>query len=214
MKMRTVGEVLQAERLSRKVSLVDLAAQSRIKVDLLKALEANNFAALPAAVFVKGYIRAYARLLGFDYRPVTALLRRDFKESARGQLVPREFVKTSLRRGRWLTPMRFVAVSLALSLVIIFGYVAWQWRAVSLPPMLVITTPVESAVVAARVEVKGLTQPDNIVVVNDEPVAIRPDGSFVTEVILPTEGLATLKVSATDRKGKQTTKDRTVMVKF
>jgi len=214
MKTRSVGEVLQAERLAQKMSLTDLAALSRVKVDLLKALEANNFEALPAAVFVKGYIRAYARLLGFDYRPVVALLRRDFKESARGQLIPREFVKSSLRRGRWLTPIRFIALSLIVSLVIIFSYVAWQWRAVSLPPMLVITNPQESAVVAPKLLVRGITQPDNVVAINDEPVAIRPDGSFVTEIIIPTEGLATLKIKVTDRKGRQTVKERTVTVKY
>lgn len=214
MKMRTVGEVLQAERLAQKISLTQLSALSRIKVDLLMALEANEFGALPAAVFVKGYIRAYARILDFDYQPVTALLRRDFKESAKGQLVSREFVKSSLRRGQWLTPIRFIALSAVLSLVIIFSYLAWQWQMVALPPMLVITAPSESAIVASKLVVKGMTQPDNIVVVNEEPVAIRPDGSFETEIVLPAEGLATLKITATDRKGKQTLKERTVTVKY
>ncbi|HCC84318.1 MAG TPA: hypothetical protein DEP87_01420 [Candidatus Pacebacteria bacterium] len=214
MKTRTVGEVLQSERINQKISLETLATQSRIKLVLLEALEANEFTKLPAAVYVKGYIKAYARLLGFDSQPVVALLRRDFKESARGQLVPREFLKPTLRRRPLFTPMRFLAVSLIAGLLTVFGYVAWQWRGLSQPPLLVVTQPVESAQVAAKVTVKGLTQPDNVVWVQDQPVALKPDGSFTTDLVLPVEGLVTIKISATNRRGQQTIKERTVVVKY
>lgn len=214
MKTRRVGEVLQAERQAQDVSLESLAAQTRIKVTLLEALENNDFEALPAAVFVKGYIRAYARVLGFDQKPVIALLRRDFKESARGQLIPREFLKPSHRRQAWLTPFRLMAAGLSLAAVVVLGYVGLQMRALSQPPLLVVTQPAESAVVAPKVTVRGMTQPENMVWVQDQPVALRPDGSFTTEVVLPTEGLATIKVVTSDRKGKQTLKERTVLVKY
>lgn len=214
MKTRRVGEVLQAERQAHDVSLESLAAQTRIKVTLLKALENNEFDALPAAVFVKGYIRAYARVLGFDERPVIALLRRDFKESARGHLIPREFLKLSHRRQPWLTPFRLVAAGLSLAAVVVLGYVGFQMRALSQPPLLVVTQPTESAVVAPKVTVRGMTQPENMVWVQDQPVALKSDGSFTTEVVLPTEGLATIKVVTSDRKGKQTLKERTVLVKY
>lgn len=214
MKTRRVGEVLQAERQAQDVSLESLAAQTRIKVSLLEALEDNRFEELPAAVFVKGYIRAYARVLGFDEKPVIALLRRDFKESARGQLIPREFLKPSHRRKPWLTPFRLMAVGFSVSALVVLSYVGWQMRSLSRPPELVVTEPTESATVAPKVTVRGLTQPENMVWVQDQPVAIRPDGSFATELVLPTEGLATIKVVTTDRKGKQTEKNRTVLVKY
>ena len=214
MKTRRVGEVLQAERQAHDVSLESLAAQTRIKVYLLEALENNDFEALPAAVFVKGYIRAYARVLGFDEKPVIALLRRDFKVSARGQLIPREFLKQSHRRQAWLTPFRLTAAGLSLAALVVLGYVGLQMRALSQPPLLVVTQPTESAVVAPKVTVRGMTQPENMVWVQDQPVALRPDGSFTTEVVLPTEGLATIKVVTSDRKGKQTLKERTVLVKY
>lgn len=214
MKTKTVGEVLRAERESRRVSLEWLAGKSRIRENLLTALEDNRFDELPAAVFVKSYIRAYGRLLGFDHVPVVALLRRDFRESARGQLVPREFLKPALRRQPWLTPVRLAVFTLGMIFVVVFGYLSLQWRAVTQPPTLVVTQPTESAVVAAKLVVKGLTNPESIVLVNDQPVALQADGSFATEIVLPTEGLATLKITATDRKGKQTIKERTVMVKY
>jgi cytoskeleton protein RodZ len=214
MKTRTVGELLRAERENRQVSLDLLSTKSRIKLSLLEALEANQFELLPAAVFVKGYIKAYGRLLGFDHRPVVALLRRDFKESARGQLIPREFLTPVLRRRQFMTPFRLLVIGFILFFAVLFGYLAWQWQLVNRPPQLVITEPAVSATVAAQVVVKGLAQPDTVVLVNDLPVSLKPDGSFAAEIVLPTEGLATIKVTVTDRKGKQTTKERLVMVKY
>ena len=84
---KTVGELLQHEREQRHMSRTELAQKIRVKEQFLLALEENRFADLPAAVFVKGYIKGYARVLGFDPEPMLALLRRDFQESAKGKLI-------------------------------------------------------------------------------------------------------------------------------
>ena len=62
----TFGEELRRERLIRGVSLEEISAATKISVRLLTALEASDVRKLPAPVFTRGFIRAYARHLGLD----------------------------------------------------------------------------------------------------------------------------------------------------
>ena len=60
------GEELKRHRLLREVSLESIAAATKISVRHLQALERGDFAKLPAPVFTRGFIRAYAGFLGLD----------------------------------------------------------------------------------------------------------------------------------------------------
>lgn len=214
MKTKSIGEMLREERQLRRLSLEDMAARTRIRQEYLQALENNQFSSLPAATFVKGYIRAYAQLLGFDEQPLIALLRRDFKESAKGRLVPREFIHPLLKRRTSWTPVTAVVMVAAAIFVTLLSYVGFQWYQFNKPPQLAVTAPAEDAVVAAQVVVEGTTDPEAVLLVNAQPVSLKQDGSFSTEVFIPREGLASVTVEAKDRRGKSTVVQRTVTVKY
>jgi cytoskeletal protein RodZ len=64
--MGTFGRQLRRERENRGLRLIDVSRKTRVGVHHLAALEHEDFAALPDAVFVKGYLRAYAECLGLD----------------------------------------------------------------------------------------------------------------------------------------------------
>ncbi len=214
MKTRTIGEILQEEREFHRFSIDDLAKRTRIRKEYLVLLENNEFEKLPAATFVKGYIRTYGQVFGFDYKPLLALLRRDFKESARGQLVPREFLKPVLKRKTFWTPITTAILVLAALFLSFVVYVGVGWYNLQKPPSLEVTVPSENAEVAAQVIVEGKTLPDAVVSVNAQPVALQVDGSFKTEVFLSREGINTITIKATDRRGKSNTVQRTVRVKY
>jgi cytoskeletal protein RodZ len=215
MKTKTIGEILREERERHRVSLTELAHETRIRVQYLRLLEDNQFDQLPASTFVKGYIKTYAKLFGFDHEPLIAILRRDFKESAKGRLVPREFIKPLLKkRPIFQRPIAMVIVGLLLLLGTVGSYVGVQWYKLSQPPMVTIEVPADQESVSARVVVQGYTELDAMVTVNDQPVALQPDGLFRTEIFLSREGLNTLTVKATDRRGKTSVVQRTVRVQF
>ena len=65
------GQALQAAREARQLSVPQVADQLKLSSAAVTALEANDWDRLPAPVFVRGYIRAYARLMALD---VEALL--------------------------------------------------------------------------------------------------------------------------------------------
>ena len=66
---RTVGTILRGWRQQRNISVEEVSARTRIRVDVLRQLENDNFESLPAAVYVTGYIRGYARSLDLDPDP-------------------------------------------------------------------------------------------------------------------------------------------------
>lgn len=214
MRQKTVGEMLRDERLTHRIQLPELAKRTRIRLEYLEALEENQFDLLPAATFVKGYVKIYARLFAFDPQPLLALLRRDYKESAKGQLVPREFLTPVLKKRRHLKPVTFVMIGLFLVFLTLVSYIGIQWWMLQQPPRLVVTQPEELAVVGPQVEVRGSTEPEALVVVNEQPVALQPDGSFQTEVSLMTEGIVTIVIQSRDDQGKTSVVQRQVQVTF
>ena len=60
------GRYLQTIRLEKKISLEQVAQQTRIGVGNLLLIEQENHEQLPAQVYVKGFLRSYAKAVGGD----------------------------------------------------------------------------------------------------------------------------------------------------
>ncbi|HEY9295243.1 MAG TPA: RodZ domain-containing protein [Phormidium sp.] len=65
-KLREIGTYLCKLRKQRSVSLDEVAAQTYIRVSLLRALEEAKEENLPEPVYIQGFIRRYADSLGLD----------------------------------------------------------------------------------------------------------------------------------------------------
>lgn len=66
------GETLRTARRSRGLSLQYIAKELRLTVATIEAMESDDYHQLPATIFVQGYIRNYAHLLGLDAGPFLA----------------------------------------------------------------------------------------------------------------------------------------------
>ena len=64
--MGTLGRYLHDARVARGIDLRDAAQQTRISLQYLRALEEENFEKLPGDVFVRGFLKNYARFLRLD----------------------------------------------------------------------------------------------------------------------------------------------------
>jgi transcriptional regulator with XRE-family HTH domain len=64
--MESIGRYLRGERELRKFSLEEVSRFTRIKEQYLNAIEEDRYDLLPSAIYVKGYLTAYARYLGLD----------------------------------------------------------------------------------------------------------------------------------------------------
>lgn len=70
--MATLGERLRLARERAGLSIDDMAARTKIQLSLLEAMERNDFSRLPGGLFVRGFLRAYAREAGLDPEAVVA----------------------------------------------------------------------------------------------------------------------------------------------
>ena len=66
METENFGTILKEERERRKISLAEISQATKLSVSSLKLMEAGNLDDLPPDVFVRGFIRAYARTLGIS----------------------------------------------------------------------------------------------------------------------------------------------------
>jgi len=214
MKTQTIGELLRQEREKKKLSLIDLSKQTRIRQQYLEALENNDFDLLPSAIFVKAYIKSYARILALDAQPLLAILRRDYEESNKGQLISREYLYPVLDKKKSWSAMRTVAMAAVTVFLVFFSYAIFQWFKLNSPPNLEVLTPKEGETVAGQLLIEGQTEADVILLVNSQPVALKAGGFFETELYLPQEGKTTITFKATDKRGKITVLQRTVDVQF
>ena len=60
------GDRLQAARIQQGLSIDDVASRMHLSAAILEAIEENNFEEITAPIFVKGYLRAYARIVSLS----------------------------------------------------------------------------------------------------------------------------------------------------
>lgn len=72
-----IGELLAAARLKSGLSVLDVAGQLHLKQSFIMALESGDYQIIGSMVYVKGYLRTYARLLQLDIEQDLLILQAD-----------------------------------------------------------------------------------------------------------------------------------------
>ncbi|MCX8006763.1 MAG: DUF4115 domain-containing protein [Coriobacteriia bacterium] len=151
-----VGQRLANERRSRGKSMADISAATRIMASKLEALEHDRFDELPAPVYVRGYISAYARALGLDPGPFLAEYERDVGTTASGvrlSAMPEMESVVPLGHQTHALPTRVWVV--AVVLVVLASLTAWVVRALSSSPDEVTPVPPASSTPATAPAASG-----------------------------------------------------------
>ncbi len=89
-KTETLGKYLKNQRESKKISLREVAKNTRVREHVLKAIEEDQHQLLPPATYVKGFLLAYAKYLKLD--PNDVLLR--YERVLKGEFAPPPSVQT------------------------------------------------------------------------------------------------------------------------
>jgi len=72
----TPGRLLATARVRAGLTLAEVSARSRIPIAALEAIDADDHRNIAAPVYVRGFVRLYAREVGLDPQTVVALLDR------------------------------------------------------------------------------------------------------------------------------------------
>ncbi len=115
-----IGETLRAARLAKGVSLDQAASATRIRRSALHALEAEDFDALPAPVYTRGFLLNYARYLGLIAAEIVEEYDRQQRTRAQPPLPPSngERGRPNSRRG----PKLLVALLLLAAIGVLLNF--------------------------------------------------------------------------------------------
>lgn len=72
MTTETVGTTLRQRREKKRMVLAEVSRVTRIPVTTLESIEQDHFDDLPGDVFVKGFLKSYARTLGLHPEDIVA----------------------------------------------------------------------------------------------------------------------------------------------
>lgn len=75
--MESIGDILREARHGKQVTLEDAARVTKIKVDILEKLEADDYSGLAAPMYTKGFLKLYADFLGLNGQEIADLYLRN-----------------------------------------------------------------------------------------------------------------------------------------
>jgi cytoskeletal protein RodZ len=200
--MITAGDVLKKKRESLGKNLETVSQDTKIQKRFLEYIEKNEFDRFESDVFLTGFIKIYSQYLKLDTNKVLALYRRD---NPNGKL-PQKNKKTDKKKFRiniskeklakFFTPKTIISISTGIFLIGILAYVGIQIYKFQSPPTISISEPTnEYTTTENTVLVKGQTNPDAILEINEHLVDLDEDGNFVESVDL-NDGINTITIKA------------------
>ena len=192
--MKSLGEILASARKEKKLTIQDIAKETKIEARYIRALENDEFQKLPSPTFTKGFIRNYAIQLDISPEDLIAVFRRDYSSPEE----PEKKTTSSIKQKTSIvssTGWKLVAAGM----IAFLGYLAFQYRALVLPPPLNITQPEANSVIVSPVIIEGKTSPDSSIVI-DQNTHIKPDpsGIFFTQINL-SPGKYEIEIKSTNR---------------
>ncbi len=112
----SIGEELRQAREQMKASLLDVENETKIRTKYIIAMENDAFDVLPGKVYVKGFLRMYARFLGLDGEALVD--RYDEQLTSQGEDDADEAQQSVFRNTKLVVPWKGLAVA-ALALLLI-----------------------------------------------------------------------------------------------
>ncbi|MDO8340971.1 MAG: helix-turn-helix domain-containing protein [Candidatus Woesebacteria bacterium] len=207
--MKTVGQILKEARLKKKTSLLKLENLTKIKREFIVLIEKNDWDKLPDFPIVSGFVKNLAVTLDVNLQNANAVLRRDYPPK-KLYINPKPDIGSKFT---WSPKLTFL-VGIGVLILMVLGYLGFEYLKFKSPPTLEITAPTENQIVlSGNVLVKGKTATDVKITVNNQPIIVDQDGNFVGEIEI-TKETKDLKFVATSRSGKVTQISRNIKVDF
>jgi cytoskeleton protein RodZ len=125
------GRTLAAQREAMGWTVEQVADQLKLAVRQVVALEAGDFGALPSPAVVRGFVRAYAKIMKLDAAPLVAMIEMDTPPAESGNLrrdtKPARFSESSrfpMHSKRSNLPVGWIAAGVV---VVIAAAAAWHF---------------------------------------------------------------------------------------
>jgi cytoskeleton protein RodZ len=114
-----IGETLREARMRRRIDMTEVESATKIRGKYLRALENEEWDALPGPTFVKTFLRTYAEYLGLDARLLVEEYRQRYERPSIQELTP--FRRPPRRARRRLSGLLGPGAVLFAGVVVLLG---------------------------------------------------------------------------------------------
>ena len=171
----TVGERLRAAREEKKLSLEDIAAQTRIPLRHLESIEAADWDHLPAPTYTVGFAKSYAGAVDLDRAEIGEQLREEMggQRFATSQAEVFEAADPARTMPKWLVIGAVAAVILLIAVMSWLNRRSLDQTGEPAAPPPAATVPAQPAQPAAATPVQASTAQGPVVLTATAPAWIQ-----------------------------------------
>lgn len=201
--LKTVGKLLAEKRKSKNLTYDEISEIIKINPEYLEALENAEYSKFPSEVYVKGFLRNYARFLNIEPEHALALYRREREKAiAKPKLGVGEKIKRS-KLNFSLTTGKLIAIGAFLVSLITVFYIGNYVLDIYKTPTLELRKPVQvtanetgNYVTSETVlKLEGLSEIGNKLSINGQEYRVNSFEQFTVDLTL-TEGLNEIRISS------------------
>lgn len=204
--MKSIGNILKDARLKKRYSFAFLEKKTKIKRGFIQAIEKEDWEFLPEFPVVSGFVKSLASYLKLDIKLSGALLKRDYSLKTL-PINPKPDVDNKF----YWTPKYTFLIGVSVVMIAVGSYLGFQYFKFLSPPKLEVFEPKDNVIITNReVLVYGKTDPDSVVMVNNQPILINDKGEFSAKIEI-FEGSKEINVVAKARSGKETIISRRII---
>ncbi len=202
------GEKLKTARLRQKIEIGTIAKKLHIRPEYLASLENEEYDRLPSGLYGRQFLKEYCHYLKINDKEILPLT-----PYAENQSADNPFSQKILRRHKFLVfPKLIKNIFLILLFFVCILYLFIYFRRLISPPNLIIEYPGKNMVTSTPlITIKGKSDPETEVRINNSIVTSERDGSFSQEIKLK-QGLNGLTISAKKKYGQESVIQRQILV--
>ena len=207
MKDETLGQVFKRYRETEGLKITQVEKDIKISHRMIEALERDDYSALPDELYVKNIIKSYARYLSLDYNRLLSLY-----DSAKAKKEPHQLSTQSKPVKEIINPQRVRNIIIIAIVLALFGYLGWQLNQIFQAPELSVYQPDKDQVITQNfIEIKGKTEKEARVYINEKEVFLDSNGEFKATLDLQ-KGLNLIKITAEKKRSAENTVYREILV--
>lgn len=195
-KIDTLGDYLAQIRSQLNLDIKTVSTLTQIKPTYLQQLESGEYSALPADVYIRGFLKSLAKF----YRLKEQVLIDQYEKE---RIVESAVRPIQMKSKFFLNPKTIIIGASLIVALVAFGYIVTQIRSVLAPPFLEVTEPAADLVVTGNsVVISGRAEIGAEVFINNQPVLMDATGQF-TENLLLSPGLNVIEVTEKNKFNKE-----------
>ncbi|MCX6743356.1 MAG: helix-turn-helix domain-containing protein [Candidatus Parcubacteria bacterium] len=208
MRDETLGQVFKRYREAENIKIEKIEKDKKISRRMILAIEADDYKNLPDDLYTKNIIKTYASYLSLDYNKLLNLYMAGRENFRQNSIQPENPKKIKV----YLTPQRVRNIIIIVIIAALLAYLGFQIHNIYQPPQLIVYQPDKNLISSSNfIEIKGRTEKEARVFINEKEVFLDSQGNFSATLDLQ-KGLNMIKISAVKKQGNANTVYRQILV--